>query len=149
VYFESLSFFLRHLLHDVLPCVQSLPVFESFIKVLYLFSSNLTEVGGDVLEELFGHGVIGGFFLVFDELDGGGVAVEDDYVGGGVDFVNDEVREEVLGDGGYLRAWSDVLFDADCELFGGVEEGYLVFGLLGFHGGGGIINFFMIGNYKI
>ena len=40
--------------------------------------------------------------------------LDDDEVGVGVDLIDDEVGEEVLGDGGDLVSGSDVLLDADC-----------------------------------
>ncbi len=61
--------------------------------------------------------------------------LDDDEVGVGVDLIDDEVGEEVLGDGGDLVPGSDVLLDADCELLCRIKERDLEWFMFGFHEG--------------
>ncbi len=91
VNFESFGLFLGDLFDGVFPSVEFLAGLKFFVEGFDLVCSLVAEVGGDFFEEGGSHGVIGRFFLVFEGVGMAGVVLDEDDVGVGVDFVDDEV----------------------------------------------------------
>ena len=122
VNFEALRLLFGNLIDNMFPSVKFLSILEFLVENLDLWSCFWAKGGWDLRKELFGHGVIGRFFWLLEKLGCGWVVLDDYKFGVGVNFVDNEVRKHVLGNGGNLLTWGNVLLDTYCELLGRVEN---------------------------
>ncbi len=122
VNFETFRLLFWDFINNMFPGVNFLSTLKFLVKNLDLLCSFLTEDGWYLGKELFGHRVIGRFFLLLDKLCSRGIIFDDYKFGVYVDLIDNKVRKHVLGNGRNLLTRGDVLLDTHSELLWWVKN---------------------------